>query len=270
MKTIRLNNGIQMPVIGYGTWDIRGKECIQCVKDAILNGYRLIDTARMYENEIEVGKGIESSGIAREELFLTTKLDSHCNGYELAKNAIMDSLQRLHVDSIDLVLIHEPYDHFLDMYKALEEAYDKGIVRAIGVSNFNQRKMEQLFKECRILPAVNQIESHVFYPQKEFVAYLNSKSVVAQAWSPLAQGQENIFEKDILLEIGKKYHKTAAQIALKYLLQMHITIIPKTSKVSRMKENRDLFDFTLTNQEMEQISKLNKNHTLYYWTEEWK
>lgn len=258
-----------MPMIGFGTWDIRGKDCIECVKNAISCGYRMIDTAIMYGNEKEVGKGIKESGIEREEIFLTSKLDSSCNSYLKAKEGILRSLEYMDMEYIDLFLIHEPYENNLDMYRALCEAYEKKLVKAIGVSNFNKRRLDNFLKECGIIPAVNQIESHVFYPQLELVKYLEKNKIAAQAWGPLAQGKVKIFENDILKRTGEKYGKTAAQVALRYLVQLGISVVPKTTSEKRMKENINIFDFRLTEDEMIEISKLNKNQTLSPWTEHW-
>lgn len=274
MEYIKLNNGVQMPLAGMGMWDSRGEECEKAVEDAIACGYRLIDTAIMYKNEREVGNAIQNAmkhtGVSRKELFITSKLYNHCNSYEKAKAAIEESLETMQLDYMDLFLVHEPYEASLEMYRALCDAYEKGLVRAIGISNFNRRRLDLFLKECGIVPAVNQIESHVFYPQLELVNYMKEKGITAQAWGPLAQGQNNIFTHPVLTEIGSHHKKTASQIALRYLAQNNISVVPKTVKVKRMKENLDIFDFELTNDEMRQISTLNGNKTLSPWTENWK
>ncbi len=270
MEYMELCNGMQMPMLGFGTWAIRGTACIESVVSAIACGYRMLDTAIMYENEKEVGQGIRESGIKREEIFLTSKLNQSCNSYEKARDGIQRSLDRMGVAYADLFLVHEPYEESLEMYRALCEAYESGRVKAIGVSNFNQRRLETFLKECGILPAVNQIEAHIFYPQLELVSYLRKQGIAAQAWGPLAQGQEGIFDNPILQSIGKKHEKTTAQVALRFLVQSGISVVPKTTREVRMKENMDIFDFRLTEAEMREILALDKKQTLSPWTEHWK
>lgn len=270
MEYIELHNGMQMPMLGFGTWAIRGTECIKSVVSAIACGYRMLDTAIMYENEKEVGQGIRESGVRREDIFLTSKLNQSCNSYEKAKDGICRSLDRMGVEYADLFLVHEPYEQSLEMYRALCEAYESGRVKAIGLSNFNQRRLENFLKECGILPAVNQIEAHIFYPQLELVSYLRKHNIAAQAWGPLAQGQAGIFNNSILQRIGNKYEKSTAQVALRFLVQLGISVVPKTTKEVRMKENMGIFNFQLTEDEMREIMTLDKKQTLSPWTENWK
>lgn len=270
MEYAVLNNGVRMPMIGLGTWDLRGEECVRCVETAVACGYRLFDTAIMYENEQAVGRGIRNSGIQREEVFITSKLDSTCNGYAEARDGIRRSLERIGTEYIDLFLVHEPYDHSLEMYRALCEALEEGLVRAVGVSNFNENRLAAFLKECGTLPAVNQIESHVFYPQAEFVAGMSAQGIVPQAWAPLAQGKEGVFANPTLKKLRERYGKTEAQIALRYLVQLGIAVVPKSSHEARMKENLSLFDFTLQPEDMAQIRCLNRGKTLSPWTERWK
>lgn len=267
MEYMTLNNGVKMPLLGLGTWDLNGEECTQVVCNAIQSGYRLIDTAQMYGNEIAVGDGIIKSGINRHELFITTKIYRKSHSYEKAKQAINDSLRNLKVDYIDLLLLHEPYLHGNEMYKALEEAYESGMIRAIGISNYNQALFDEFLKQCRIIPAVNQIECHVYFQKWEYQNYLESHQVKVQAWSPLAQGKGDIMNDPILKEISQKYEKTVSQIILRFLTQRGISVIPKTKRQSRLIENINIFDFQLTQEEIQSIKILDRKKTLFPWTE---
>lgn len=265
MEYVTLSNGIKMPLVGFGTWDLRGSKCIDSVLEALNCGYRLIDTAKMYQNEREVGVAIQNSHIPREKLFITTKLDRHYNNYQSAKKGILESLKVMQLDYLDLVLIHEPYSHSLKMYQALEEAYDQGLIKAIGVSNFHYTYFKNFIKNCKIIPIVNQVETHVFFQQQKLQPILAKNQTVMEAWSPLATGKNNLFELKELVEIGNVYHKTAAQIALKYLIQLGIVVIPKSAHKKRMEENIDLFDFDLTEDQMAIIKKLDTNQSLFNW-----
>ena len=266
MEHITLNNGIKMPLLGLGTWNLNGKECIDTVAAAIELGYRLIDTAQMYGNEKEVGKGIKQSNIERKKLFVTTKLYQKSNSYEAAKRAIHESLCNLRLDYIDLLLLHEPYAEGCDMYKALEEAYREGKIRAIGVSNYDQQWFETLIKQCSIVPSVNQVETHLYYQKWNLQNYLHAKGTTMQAWSPLAQGKEDMIHHPQLQMIADKYHKTEAQIALRFLTQRGISVIPKSKRKERLIENMNIFDFQLADVEIQEIRKLDKNETLFSWT----
>lgn len=267
MEYILLNNGVLMPLVGLGTWDLRGQECIEIVSKAIELGYRLIDTAQMYGNEKEVGLGILKSDVSRDELFITTKIYRISNNYEKAKKAIDTSLENLQLDYIDLLLLHEPYQQGTQMYKALEEAYQKGKIRAIGISNYNEKWYQKFIKGCSIIPAVNQVEAHVFFQKWDLQELLSHNKTVMQAWSPLAQGMGNILQQPTLVSIARKYNKTPAQIALRFLTQRKISVIPKSNKESRLMENKNIFDFELTNEEMKMITKLDNNKTQFTWTE---
>ena len=269
MEHAVLNNKVLMPMVGFGTWNLRGDDCIRAVETAASCGYRLFDTAIMYENEAEVGCGIKNAGIPRENVFITTKLDSSCNGYEQAKAGICRSLERMGAEYIDLFLVHEPYDRSPEMYRALCEAYESGLVRAVGVSNFNRRRLDSFLTECGIVPAVDQIESHVFYPQTELVAYLKERGITPQAWTPLAQGKNSLFSNPVLKKLREKYGKTEAQIALRFLTQLGVAVAPKSSHESRMRENLDIFDFTLRAEDMAAILRLDEGKTLSPWTEHW-
>lgn len=266
---IHLNSGAAMPRIGFGTWDLRGKACTSAVAEAISAGYRLIDTAIMYENEAETGEGVRESGLTRESLFLTTKLDGACNGYGKALSAIERSLQRMKLDYLDLVLIHEPYSHAAEMYRALTEAHAAGLIRSIGVSNFNRRRYDLFLSECGLIPAVNQIESHVFYAQLPFVRHMAETGTAAQAWGPLAQGKHEIFRNPLLCAIGERHGKTAAQVALRFLLQSGVAIVPKSADPIRMRQNLDVLDFALTDDELAALRELDEGRSLSDWTSRW-
>lgn len=266
MKQVTLNNGITMPLVGLGTWNLNGKECKETVCTALQMGYRLIDTAQMYGNEKEVAAGIKESGISRNDIFITTKIYGNSNSYEKTKAAIQQSLSNLDTDYIDLMLLHEPYSQEYAMYQALEEAYLQGIVKAIGISNYDQNRLQQFLKHCRIVPAVNQVECHIYYQKKELQKVLETYGIQMQAWAPLAQAKANFANEPEILSIANQYHKTAPQIALKYLLQRGIAIIPKSKRKDRLMENMNLFDFELTDQDMEKISHLDRNDTLFSWT----
>ena len=265
MKYISLNNGIKMPIIGYGTWTLKGKDCERAVIDALEVGYRLIDTAQMYKNEKEVGNAIKKTKILREEIFITTKICSPNTTYLKTKEAINKSLKELQLEYIDLMLIHKPYENSLKMYKAMEEAYKEGKIKAIGISNFNISEYNSFIKNCEIIPAINQVEAHIFFRKKDLQETMEKHKTKMEAWSPLVAGKEKIFENKILIDIGKKHNKTSAQVALKYLVQNDIIIIPKTSNKERMKENIDILDFELSDAEMTKISRLDKNKSLFGW-----
>lgn len=263
MKYLSLNNGIKIPMIGLGIYNLNDENVIIKAIDEV--GYRLIDTARMYGNEKILGNAIKKCKTPREELFITTKVYGPDRGYVKTKLAIEDSLKNLRIDYIDLILIHEPYKEGKEMYKALEEALKDGKVKSIGISNYNKKQYLDLLESCNIVPAVNQVETHVFYSREEFQKVLEEKGTLMEAWSPLAAGKNDIFNNKTLLEIGKRYKKTAAQIALKYLLSRNIVIIPKSSNLDRLKQNIDLFDFELTNEDIEVIRTLNKEKSLFGW-----
>ncbi|MBQ9673931.1 MAG: aldo/keto reductase [Ruminococcus sp.] len=265
MEYLNLNNGRKIPLVGYGTWTLHGEQCVTCVANAIEVGYRLIDTAQMYENESEVGKAVRLTAIPREELFITTKLYKNSNSYDKAKSAIEKSLNELKMDYVDLMLIHEPYSQSKQMYKALEEAYFAGKIRSIGISNFNEFQYKKLLTACKVTPAVNQVESHIFYPRLSFSKTLKNYGTLMQAWAPFAEGKGNIFENQTLKSIGMLYNKTPAQIALKYLVENNISVIPKTANIQRMKENLDIFDFSLEEEYKQAISSIAGEKSLFGW-----
>lgn len=269
MAYCMLNNGVKMPLIGFGTWKLAGDAGLHAIRTAIVSGYRLLDTAQMYENEEIVGQAVKESGVRRENIFITTKLYSPSTSYDKAKYDIRKSLQRLQTPYIDLLLIHEPYAEAPDMYKAMEEVYDAGVVRAIGVSNFNVRQYTEFLEHCRIIPAVNQVECHVYYPRKALRGVLGAHGTILQAWSPLAAGKNNIFTDPVLTRIGKKYGKSPAQVALKYLLNQGIPIVVKSAHRKRMEENRDLDNFYFDESDEKALAALGANgNSLFGWYEE--
>lgn len=265
MDGIRISKGSVMPMVGFGTWDVRGEEGRKTISRALEVGYRLIDTARMYGNESIVGEAIRESGIPREEIFVTTKIDRPYSGYGTARDAIRDSLERLGTDYIDLYLIHEPYDDSAEIYMALEEAMDSGYVRNIGVSNFSMEKIDEIMVTATRTPAVNQVESNVYYPQLEFKAKLANRGVVMQSWSPFVEGRRDIFNDPVLRRIGASHGKTVAQVALRYLVQNGIPVIPKSSTEEHMRENLDIFDFSLDDSELAEIAGLDTGKSAFGW-----
>lgn len=260
-KTKRLANGLEMPRLGLGVWRVEDDDAANAVKWAIADGYHLIDTAAIYKNEKGVGEGIRQSGIKREELFVTTKLWNADQGYESAHKAFDDSLERLGLDYVDLYLIHWPVaGKFNDSWRALEEIYESGRAKAIGVSNFHQHHLEELMQTAKIKPMVNQIELHPTLTQVELRDYLTKEGIAVEAWSPLGQGK--ILQKPTLVEIGQRHNKTAAQVIIRWHLQNDIVVIPKSVHENRIKENYDVFDFELNADEMQQINGLNINERL--------
>ncbi len=265
MQYVTLNNGIKMPVLGFGTWDLRGQSCIDCVLQAVKCGYRLIDTAQMYGNEQAVGNALRLSDVSRSEFFVTTKICAPNNSYTGARQAIEQSLEKLGLDYIDLMLVHEPYLQAGEMYQAMEEAYAAGKLQALGVSNFNTEVYTDLVRQCRVVPAVNQVEAHVFYQQKILQKTIAEYNTVLEAWSPLAAGKKQIFAHPILHAIGQKHAKSLAQTALRFLLQSGMVVIPKSAHKEHMRENIALFDFELTSDDMQAIRALDTGKTLFGW-----
>ena len=258
MEYIKLNNGLPMPTLGYGVFQISDEETARCVADAIEVGYRLIDTAQIYQNERGVGEGIRRSGVAREDLFLTTKVWISNAGERKAAASIDESLQRLGTDYIDLLLIHQPYGDYYGTWRAMETAMMMGKVRAVGVSNFNSGRFTDLAAHGKVLPAVNQLETNVFSQQQQVEALLHHFDTRIMAWAPLSQGGEGLFDNEILRAIAERHNKTVAQVALRWLTQRGIIAIPKSKRKERMQENFDIFDFSLTDEEMLQIASLNR------------
>lgn len=264
MQTVKLNNGVEMPILGYGVYQVNPVECEKCVSDAIDTGYRLIDTAQSYHNEEGVGAAVKKSGIDRKEFFLVTKLWISNYGYEKAKKSIDDSLKKLQSDYIDLLLLHQPFGDYYGAYRAMEEAYKEGKLRAIGVSNFYPDRFVDLCNFVEVKPAVNQVETHVFNQQKEARKYMKKYSTQIMAWGPFAEGKNNMFKNETLVSIGEKYGKSSAQTALRFLTQERIVVIPKSVKKERMEQNINIFDFELTKDEIEQIRELDLGHSLFF------
>jgi 2,5-diketo-D-gluconate reductase A len=263
IETITLNNGTKMPILGFGTLYLNDEVGVQCVADAISLGYRLIDTATVYGNEASVGGGIKKSGINREELFVTSKLWVDDYGYETAKKAFQTSLDKLGLDYLDLYLIHRPRGDVKGSWKAMEELYKEGKIRAIGVSNFEGNHLDELMSYANIKPAVNQIETHAFFQQEKAKETLKQYGIQMEAWSPLAQGRNGHFTNETLAAIGKKHQKNNAQVSLRWHYQRGIVAIPRSSQKAHMLENLNIFDFELDESEMNTISALDLNITQF-------
>lgn len=257
MKTVTLNNGVEMPILGYGVYQVPDyDECKKTVLTALESGYRSIDTAQAYGNEQAVGDAIKESGIPREDLFITTKLWISDYGYEKAKRAFDDSLNKLQLDYLDLYLLHQPFNDVYGSWRALEELNKSGKTRAIGVSNFHPDRLVDLLSFNEITPAVNQIETNVFYQREEDHKVMGKYKVQHESWAPFAEGQSNFFNNEVLTKIGKKYGKSVAQITLRWMIQRDIVVIPKSVTPSRIKQNFDVFDFELSAEDMAAIAKL--------------
>lgn len=264
MEYVTLNNGVKMPLLGYGVYQTPPDETETCVLAAIRNGYRSIDTAQAYGNEEGVGNAIVKCGLPREELFITTKIWISNAGYEKAKASIQESLKNLKTDYIDLLLIHQPFGDYYGSYRAMEKAYKDGKVRAIGVSNFYPDRFIDIAHFAEIKPTVNQIETHIFQQQKEARKYLDKYHTQIMSWGPFAEGRNDFFNTPVLKEIGAKYQKTPAQVALRFLLQSDVVLIPKSVHEDRMKENFNIFDFELTSEEMQQLEALDTGKSLFF------
>lgn len=263
IPSVRLNNGVKMPMLGYGTLTLNGTIGEICVSEAISLGYRLIDTATIYGNEEAVGAGIKRSGINRKNLFVTSKLWVDDSGYEKTKKAFEVSLNKLGMEYLDLYLIHRPRGDVDGSWKAMEELYREGRIKAIGVSNFEEDHLAHLASNFQVLPAVNQIESHVFFQQEKANANLKKLGIQMEAWAPFAEGRNGLFTNETLAKIGKKYTKTNAQVSLRWLFQRGIVSIPRTSKNEHMIENLDIFDFALDDTDMNTIAGLDLNITQF-------
>ena len=264
MEYAELNNGVKMPMLGYGVYQTPPEETERCVLEAVDVGYRSIDTAQAYGNEEGVGSALVKSGLPREEFFLTTKVWISNAGYERAKASIEESLEKLRTSYLDLLLIHQPFGDYYGTYRAMEEAYKAGKVRAIGVSNFYPDRLIDLYHFAEIKPAVNQIETHVFQQQETARKYLKDRGVQIESWGPFAEGKNNFFQNPVLVETGKKYGKTAAQTALRFLIQSGVVAIPKSTHRERMEENFQIFDFALTEEEMQKIRALDTGESLFF------
>lgn len=264
MEYVTLNNGVKMPKLGYGVYQTPPEETERCVLEAIETGYRSIDTAQAYGNEEGVGNALVKCGLPREEFFITTKVWISNAGYEKAKASIEESLRKLQTDYIDLLLIHQPFGDYYGTYRAMEEAYDEGKVRAIGVSNFYPDRFLDICHFSRIKPAVNQVETHVFQQQKTAKEYMKKNGTQIMSWRPFAEGKNDYFNNPVLKKIGERYGKTVAQTALRFLLQSDVVLIPKSTHKNRMEENFDIFDFSLTDDEMKEIEALDTGNSLFF------
>jgi 2,5-diketo-D-gluconate reductase A len=265
MQKIVLNNGVEMPILGFGLFQIDDlAECERCVRDAIDVGYRLIDTAASYGNEEAVGNAIRVSGVPRSELFVTTKLWIADTGYEKTKRAFDRSMKRLQLDYLDLYLIHQPYGDVFGSWRAMEELYREGRIKTIGVSNFHPDRVMDFMVHNEIAPAVDQIETHPFHQQVETQKFLTENNIQIESWGPFAEGKNNIFRNEVLVSIAEKHGKTVAQIILRWLTQRNIIVIPKSVRKERMAENFDIFNFELTQQEMNAITQLDTGTSLFF------
>ena len=265
MEYVKLNNGIEMPILGFGVYQIPKEETKRCVLDAIKVGYRSIDTAQSYFNEAEVGDAIVECGVPREELFITTKVWIDNYGYEKCKESVMESLKKLKTDYIDLVLLHQPFSDYYGAYRALEDLYEEGKIKAIGVSNFYPDRLSDIcLFERKVVPAVNQVETNPINAQFKAQENMEKYGVKMQAWAPFGEGRNGLFENETLVNMHKKYNKSSAQVILRWLIQRGVIIACKSTHIERMSENFNVFDFELTIEDMESIKKLNTSDSLFF------
>lgn len=264
MNYITLNNGVKMPQLGYGVYQVTKDECERCVSDALEVGYRLIDTAQSYFNEEEVGNAIQKSGIPREEIFLTTKVWIENYGYEECRASVLESMRKLQVDYLDLCLLHQPFNDVYGAYRALEDLYTEGKIRAIGISNFYADRMIDIASFSRIKPQINQIEIHPHNQQDTAKEWHDKYEVQLEAWAPFGEGRGDMFELPELKALGEKYNKTVAQVILRWHIQRGIVVIPKSTHKERMEENYQVFDFALTDDDMNTISALDKAQSSFF------
>ena len=264
MEFVTLPNGVEMPILGYGVYQIPQDICERCVLDALQAGYRALDTAQSYFNEEQVGNAIEKSGIPRKEIFLTTKVWIEHYGYEQAKGSVLESMRKLRTDYLDLVLLHQPFGDYYGAYRALEDLYEAGKLRAIGISNFYPDRMVDIASFARIRPMVNQVEVHPLHQQDEAKQWLDKYGIQMEAWAPFGEGRGGLFTNPVLTQIGAKYGKTAAQVILRWHIQRGIAVIPKSAHVERMRENLDVFDFTLTPEDMAAVAALDERQSAFF------
>lgn len=264
METVKLHNDVEMPILGYGVYQVTPEECERCVADALRVGYRSIDTAQAYFNEQQVGDAISKSGITREEIFLTTKVWITNAGEERAARSIDESLRKLQTDYVDLLLIHQPFGDYYGTWRAMEAAYKAGKARAIGVSNFYPDRFIDLTKHVEIKPMVNQVETHVFNQQRKAQEIMERYGTRIMSWGPFAEGRNNLFTNPVLVNIGEKYGKSSAQVALRYLIQRGVIVIPKSVHSERMRQNMEVFDFALADDDMTAIAALDGGKSLFF------
>lgn len=264
MEYVILSNGVEMPILGYGVYQITKEECERCVLDALKVGYRHIDTAQAYFNEEEVGSAIIKSGVPREDIFLTTKVWIEHYGYEQAKSSVLESMRKLQTEYVDLVLLHQPFSDAYGAWRALEELYDEGKIRAIGVSNFYVDRMVDFASFNLIRPMVNQMETHIYNQQKILKEWADKYDVQLEAWAPFGEGRGGTFDNPVITPIGEKYGKTSAQIMLRWNIQRGVVVIPKSTHIERMAENFDVFDFILSDEDMGAITALDKSESVFF------
>lgn len=264
MEYVQLNNGLKMPILGYGVYQVTKEECERCVLDALKTGYRLIDTAQSYFNEEEVGNAIVKSGIPREEIFLTTKVWVEHYGYEETKKSIYESMRKLQTEYIDLMLLHQPFSDYYGAYRALEELYQEGVLKAIGVSNFYPDRLVDIANFANIVPMVNQVETHVLNQQTEAKKWMDKYEVQIEAWAPFGEGRGGLFENPVLTAIGEKYGKTSAQVMLRWNIQRGVVVLPKSTHIERMEQNFNVFDFALTEEDMAAIAALDTQTSSFF------
>lgn len=264
MEYVTLYNGVKMPQLGYGVYQVTQEECERCVLDALEVGYRSLDTAQSYFNEKQVGNAIAKSGVPREEIFLTTKVWIEHYGYEQAKQSVLESIEKLQTSYLDLILLHQPFADYYGAYRALEELYKEGKVRAIGVSNFYPDRLVDIVSFAKIRPMVNQVETHPYNQQTLAKEYMDKYQVQIEAWAPLGEGRGGLFENPVLSAIGKKYGKTTAQVMLRWHLQRGVVVIPKSTHKERMEENFHVFDFALNEEDMQAIAALDQAKSSFF------
>jgi 2,5-diketo-D-gluconate reductase A len=264
MEYVTLNNGVKMPILGYGVYQVTKEECERCVLDALSVGYRSLDTAQSYFNEEEVGSAIQKSGIPRKDIFLTTKVWIEHYGYEEAKASVLDSMQKLKTDYLDLVLLHQPFADYYGAYRALEDLYTEGKIRAIGISNFYADRMIDLASFTKIKPMVNQVETHPFNQQITAKEWMQKYNVQIEAWAPFGEGRGEMFSNPVLKTIADKYGKSVAQVILRWHIQRGVVVIPKSTHKERMAENFNVFDFALADEDMTQIAALDKKESAFF------
>lgn len=264
MEFATLSNGVKMPMLGYGVYQVSPDECERCVRDALEAGYRLLDTAQSYFNEEQVGNAIRRSDVPREEIFLTTKVWVEHYGYDRTLASVKASMEKLQTDYLDLVLLHQPFADYYGAYRALEDLYQQGRIRAIGVSNFYPDRLVDIASFARIRPMVNQVEIHPYHQQQEAKIWMDKYQIQAEAWAPFGEGRKGLFQDPVPAELGRSYGKTPAQIILRWHLQRGVVVIPKSTHRERMEENLDVFDFALTEKEMEAVAGLDKKESSFF------